>query len=217
MQQAVERDNRAGGEPLAMRIGISAGDATYEDGDWFGRPVIEASRLCAEAEGGQILVAGIVKVLAGSRAGHELVSVGELALKGLPEPVDAAEVRWEPESGGADAAGELTVALPVQLERVDAFSFVGREATSTWPAWPATSAGTTRPRPTAPPLSTSASEPAPRRSSPTPRTHGPRSSSTGAATPTGRRASASEALATAEDLGVARLAETATRHLTALA
>ena len=31
------------------------------------------------------------------------------------------------------------------------------------------------------------------------------------------RALASEALATAEDLGVARLAETATRHLTALA
>ena len=143
MQQAVDRDNRAGGEPLAMRVGISAGDATYEDGDWFGRPVIEASRLCAEADGGQILVAGIVKVLAGSRAGHELVSVGELELKGLPEPVDAAEVRWEPESGSADSSSELTVALPVQLERVDAFSFVGREgeAEAVTTAWKEVAAG----------------------------------------------------------------------------
>ena len=48
MQWSVERHNRrAKGPALAMRIGISGGDATFEDGDWFGTPVIEASRLCA--------------------------------------------------------------------------------------------------------------------------------------------------------------------------
>ena len=55
MQQAVERHNhRDEGAPLSVRIGISAGEATEEDGDYFGDPVIEAARLCAQAEGGQI-------------------------------------------------------------------------------------------------------------------------------------------------------------------
>ncbi|HMQ25121.1 MAG TPA: AAA family ATPase [Acidimicrobiales bacterium] len=131
MQQAVDADNRRGGEPLAMRVGVSAGDATNEDGDWFGRPVVEASRLCAAADPGQILVASIVQVLAGSRAGHEMISVGELDLKGLPEPVAAAEVVWSPvpdddDECGADA--DLSVPLPSTLERADAFSFVGRVA-----------------------------------------------------------------------------------------
>ena len=49
MQRSVERRNRrSDGPALAMRIGVSAGDATFEDDDWFGTPVIEASRLCAQ-------------------------------------------------------------------------------------------------------------------------------------------------------------------------
>ena len=65
-------NRRSDGTRLAMRVGISAGDATFEDGDWFGTPVVEASRLCTAADGGQILVTDIVRVLAGSRAEHEL-------------------------------------------------------------------------------------------------------------------------------------------------
>src|SRR4051812_39155682 len=39
MQRAVIRHNRKlGGRALAMRVGISVGDATMEDGDWFGTP-----------------------------------------------------------------------------------------------------------------------------------------------------------------------------------
>ena len=75
MQRAVERHNRrAKGPALAMRIGVSAGDATFEDDDWFGTPVIEAARLCAAAEGGQILVSDLVRALAGSRTELELRS-----------------------------------------------------------------------------------------------------------------------------------------------
>ena len=52
MQRAVERHNRRiEGQRLEMRVGISVGDATFEDGDWFGTPVVEASRLCAAADG----------------------------------------------------------------------------------------------------------------------------------------------------------------------
>ena len=61
------------GHRLEMRVGISAGDATFEDGDWFGTPVVEASRLCAAATGGQILVSDLVRALAGSRSEFESI------------------------------------------------------------------------------------------------------------------------------------------------
>src|SRR5258706_9576595 len=78
-----------------MRIGVSSGEATHESGDLFGAPVVEAARLCAAAGGGQIFVSEIVRLMARGR-GHTLVSLGELTLKGLPEPVSAFEVKWEP-------------------------------------------------------------------------------------------------------------------------
>ncbi|HME03762.1 MAG TPA: adenylate/guanylate cyclase domain-containing protein, partial [Solirubrobacteraceae bacterium] len=52
IQQAVEARNRRAEEQLGVRIGVSLGDATVEDGDYFGEPVVEAARLCAHAEGG---------------------------------------------------------------------------------------------------------------------------------------------------------------------
>ena len=61
-------DPDAGGRQV-VRVGISAGDVTWDDGDCFGTPVIEASRLCAAADGAQILVADVVRVLARGRHG----------------------------------------------------------------------------------------------------------------------------------------------------
>src|ERR1700730_7381883 len=54
MQQAVEARNRRTDEQLAVRIGVSLGDTTVEDGDYFGQPVVESARLCAHAAAGQI-------------------------------------------------------------------------------------------------------------------------------------------------------------------
>src|SRR4029077_5356506 len=97
MQQAIEQHNRRTPEQtLALRVGVSVGDVSWENGDCFGTPVIEASRLCAVANGGQILVADLVRGLAHRRGGHIFTSVGELTLKGLPEPLHACEVQWEP-------------------------------------------------------------------------------------------------------------------------
>ena len=87
----------AGGHParaIVLRVGISAGDARAEGDDLFGTPVVEAARLCSAAEGGQILVAALVRLLAGTRGGHEFEPVGPLTLKGLSEPVEACVVRW---------------------------------------------------------------------------------------------------------------------------
>ena len=105
MQQAIERHNRRAEQPIAIRVGLSHGEATEEDGDYFGEPVIEASRLCAHAEGGQILTTAMARALAGRHATQEFVALGEMELKGLPDPVEVVEVRWAPD---ADAVGEGT-------------------------------------------------------------------------------------------------------------
>jgi class 3 adenylate cyclase/tetratricopeptide (TPR) repeat protein len=123
MQQAVEHHNRTADEPLGVRIGLSVGEAVEEDGDYFGDPVVEAARLCAEAQGGQILATEAVRVLVGRHATQTFLELGLLALKGLPEPVATVEVVWEP----VQVAG--AVPLPARLVGAasDAlFGFFGR-------------------------------------------------------------------------------------------
>ena len=115
MQQAVEAHNRDSGHPLGLRVGISGGEVTKEAGtdgdDYFGDPVIEAARLCARAEGGQILASQFVQVMAGRRSSHAFAPVGELELKGLAEPLETVEVGWEPlaEDGGGATVDEIPV------------------------------------------------------------------------------------------------------------
>jgi class 3 adenylate cyclase/tetratricopeptide (TPR) repeat protein len=119
MQQAVEARNRGAGEQLGVRVGVSLGDTTSEDGDYFGEPVVESARLCAHAAGGQIVINALVRQLAGSREGHSFKSLGGLPLKGISEPVEAFELQWEP----ASAAG---IALPERLRELPATAYVGR-------------------------------------------------------------------------------------------
>ncbi len=119
IQQAITRHNRSAAEPLSIRIGLSAGDVAFEGEDVFGTPVVEASRLCAEAHGGQILCAEIVRALAGSRSAGDFHLIGELSLKGLPEPVVGFEVTWEPSPD--------QIPLPPALVRNAGSSFVGRQ------------------------------------------------------------------------------------------
>ena len=107
--------------PVQIRVGVSSGEATRENGDLYGPPVVEAARLCAAAAAGQILVSEVVRLLARGK-GHTFTSVGELTLKGLPEPVPACEVKWEPL---APAAG---VPLPPRLAATPALGLFGRSA-----------------------------------------------------------------------------------------
>ena len=118
MQRAVSAANRRAELPLRIRVGVSLGDVTVEEDDYFGVPVIEAARLCAAAGAGQILVSDLVHRIAGDR--DRARPVGELDLKGLPEPVAAFEVAWETKA--ADGAP-----LPSALARAAAGgTFAGR-------------------------------------------------------------------------------------------
>ena len=122
VQQAIDRMNRSGRAPapLAVRVGLSAGDVAFDEDDVHGTPVIEASRLCAAADGGAILAAEVVRILAGSVGDHTYTSVGPLELKGLEHPVNAVRVTWEP-------VVRATLPIPPFLTDTGRV-FVGREA-----------------------------------------------------------------------------------------
>jgi class 3 adenylate cyclase/tetratricopeptide (TPR) repeat protein len=123
VQQRFERRNRSAEEQLLIKVGISLGDATASDGDYFGMPVIEAARLCDRAQGGQILAKEIVAHLGGARHSGSLKSVGDLDLKGIPQAVPTVEVGWEPlgEEGPS-------LPLPPRLQEMPPGGFVGRSA-----------------------------------------------------------------------------------------
>lgn len=98
MQQVTSRSAPVGGRAISIRIGISSGDLQLEGGDCHGVAVIEASRLCDAAEGGQILISEASRLLAHGVGPTR--ALGELELKGLPDPVRAWEAEWTAEEAG---------------------------------------------------------------------------------------------------------------------
>ncbi|MDQ3914064.1 MAG: AAA family ATPase [Actinomycetota bacterium] len=85
------------GELPPVRIGLNAGEVIVEDGDLFGAAVSVAARICGAASGGEVLVAEVVKVLAGTVPGVTWKDRGEVALKGLPEPCRVYRAEWREE------------------------------------------------------------------------------------------------------------------------
>jgi adenylate cyclase len=72
-----------------VRVGIHTGSAVARDGDWFGRGVNVAARLCSVAGGGEVLVSEVTLQDAGELP---KVEVGERRLhwlKNVTEPVAA--------------------------------------------------------------------------------------------------------------------------------
>ena len=121
MQQLLERRNRQATDAISIRIGISLGDVTRDDGDYFGEAVIQAARLCARAAGDQILCSELVRLMVSARAASSFAPVGDLDLKGLSAPVPACEVLWTSLDAGSQA-----LELPPLLRTMSA-EFVGRE------------------------------------------------------------------------------------------
>jgi len=78
---------------LSVRVGISHGEVTSEEGDWFGSPVVEAARLQSEAKPGTVLAAALIRTIVGSRARFTFDAVAPLELKGIPGLFSAYQVR----------------------------------------------------------------------------------------------------------------------------
>ena len=124
MQQSVELDNHNREHPVGLRVGLSGGEVTREDDDCFGDPVVEAARLCALCESGQVLAADWVRLTAGRRGRHAYRSLGQLTLKGLSDPLETVEVAWEP-LRGTDSGPSIP--LSGRLAARPAVGVVGRE------------------------------------------------------------------------------------------
>ncbi len=121
MHQLIDRRNRGADAELHIRIGIGMGEATIEEGDYFGMPSIESARLCALAPDDGILAGELVRMMAARGDREAFKSVGELDLKGIPEPVPAYEIAWEP------LGIELSsVTLPGPLRTLPGTAYVGR-------------------------------------------------------------------------------------------
>jgi len=98
MQRAIARYNASATDPLQVRVGLHVGEPIRDEDDYFGTPVVVASRLCDAASGSQILASDLVRGLVAGRGGIEFSLNGELQLKGLTDPVRTYSVAWiEPE------------------------------------------------------------------------------------------------------------------------
>src|SRR4029077_19912369 len=70
-----------------LRVGIHTGPALANDGDWYGRTVNVAARLCAVAPGGEVMLSEATRQAAGA---VRQVRWGERELhwlRNVPEPV----------------------------------------------------------------------------------------------------------------------------------
>jgi len=84
-------------EAIRVRIGLNAGEPIAEDEDLFGTAVILAARIAAKAEGGEMLVANVVRELAAGK-GFLFSDRGDVILRGFEDPVRLYEVRWREEA-----------------------------------------------------------------------------------------------------------------------
>ena len=94
MQRAFAERNEAAPEPILVRVGLNAGEPIAEDDDLYGTSVNRAARIAAMAQGGEILVANVVRELAEGK-GFMFGDRGYSELRGFEDPVRLFEVRWQ--------------------------------------------------------------------------------------------------------------------------
>ena len=122
MQQLTDLAARRNGGDPRIRIGASCGEINREDHDHdiFGISVVEAARLCAVAAPGQILATDLVSRLVRG-LGYRFGTASEFSLKGMPDPVQACLVEWEPRP-----APDGTIPLPPKFAAEPPFGLCGR-------------------------------------------------------------------------------------------
>jgi len=81
-------------EALRVRIGLHAGEVIKEADDFFGKNVILASRIAAQAQGGEILVSSLVKELTHSSGDIRFDAERRAELKGLSGTYTLHPVAW---------------------------------------------------------------------------------------------------------------------------
>ena len=96
MQRAFAERNESAEEPIKVRVGLNAGEPIAEEDDLYGTAVNEAARITAAAQGGEILVADVVRQLTKGKD-FLFADRGETSLRGFEDPVRLFELRWQGE------------------------------------------------------------------------------------------------------------------------
>ena len=120
IQRSLDTFNRSrSGSPLRVRIGLNTGEVALQGGQLSGAAVHAASRVCASADGGQIVVSDITRQLVGTVPDLSFLDLGEHDLKGFPQPWRLWEAVWVRE----------TAPLPQQVfvGRADELAFLRRK------------------------------------------------------------------------------------------
>ncbi|MFN8160767.1 MAG: AAA family ATPase [Solirubrobacterales bacterium] len=102
VQRAFEA--RAGERPderIRVRIGLHTGEAIASEGDFFGRNVILAARIAAQARGGEILVSEALHDLCEDEEGAGFAEARRLELKGLAGTHTVYAAEWKQPAGVA--------------------------------------------------------------------------------------------------------------------
>jgi class 3 adenylate cyclase len=91
---------------VRLRIGLHSGRPTLTESGYVGLAVHAISRICAEAEGGQLIMSRAAQRAIGSEwpAGVSVRNVGERRLRGLPEPEVLFEVLAAVQAGAVAVA-----------------------------------------------------------------------------------------------------------------
>lgn len=87
-----ERDSD--GPELRVRIGLHTGEPVREADDFYGKAVILAARIAAEARGSEILVSALVRELIESTGEFSFEDPTDAELKGLSGMHHLSAVRW---------------------------------------------------------------------------------------------------------------------------
>jgi class 3 adenylate cyclase len=105
-----ERERSEAGEPLRVRMGLHTGEVISEEGDFFGKNVILAARIAAQALGSEILVSEELRTAVsntdGNGNGLRFDDGRELELKGLAGSHRVYRADW----AESDAASSASVA-----------------------------------------------------------------------------------------------------------
>jgi class 3 adenylate cyclase len=93
IQRRLARHRHEHGFAPRVRLGIHTTEASRQGGDYRGRGVHVAARICAAAGSDEILVSGVsLDKMPATRFG--LSDPRELVLKGVDEPVEVRSVNW---------------------------------------------------------------------------------------------------------------------------
>ena len=81
------------GRAVGLRIGLHTGRPTLATGAYVGIAVSTGARICALAEGGQVLLSRSVRTALGEDAAAALRPLGPHRLRGIPDAIELFEVR----------------------------------------------------------------------------------------------------------------------------